>query len=275
VSSISEKLGAILQAKNNIKTVIEDKGVSMSDNPPFGEYAGRIADIAAGGGAPEIDLDTGRREYTAQTSGIWTVPDGVYWVRITAVGAGGGGGGMSTSTYPSTSNITAWGASGGGSSGELRFFEVFVEPGDTLDISIGAGGSYGAAGASPTYDSGAGWGGGSTVIKLIREGVLIEEYRALGGKGGGGGIFKGDTSFTDTGGAGGAAVSEYAVKGFNGTSGYHKSSGSGFKGKAGGYGSVFKKNGTEYGRGGAGLQYAASPAYSTAAGLNGIVILQY
>jgi len=97
----------------------------------------------------------------------WTVPSGVYKVKIIAIGGGGGGGGGYSNTY----------TGGKGSAGITLYAEMLVTPGTELGIIIGAGGSGGAGGSSPT----AGANGGVTEITFDNNVVLY----ATGGGGGG------------------------------------------------------------------------------------------
>jgi len=97
----------------------------------------------------------------------WTVPPGVYKIKILTYGAGGGGGGGYSSTY----------TGGGGGAGGAAYAEVAVTPGSTVNITVGAGGSGGAGGASPT----AGGSGGFTSVNI--SGVSV--CAAWGGGGGG------------------------------------------------------------------------------------------
>lgn len=54
--SIAEKLQSIYDSKQNIKTSIEAKGVTVGD-APFSQYPDKIASIQGGGGNPELILD--------------------------------------------------------------------------------------------------------------------------------------------------------------------------------------------------------------------------
>jgi len=96
----------------------------------------------------------------------WTVPTGVYKIKVLAIGGGGGGGGGYSSTY----------VGGGGASGGIVFAEVLVAPDTELNIIIGGGGSPGTGGASPT----AGGGGGNTIIN-ISNGALMAVFYGNGG----------------------------------------------------------------------------------------------
>lgn len=66
----------------------------------------------------------------------WTVPNGVYRIFIQVYGAGGGGGGAQ---YTS-----AAAAGAGGGAGATAWKILTVEPGDSVAIVVGAGGTFGA-----------------------------------------------------------------------------------------------------------------------------------
>jgi len=111
----------------------------------------------------------------------WTVPTGVYRVKIIAI-AGGGGGGGGSANY----------AGGGGGAGAISYAEAQVNPGDVLNIQVGGGGSPGTGGSTPT----AGGNGGSTQVLDPAGNVIV---KALGGGGG----QPGGTSAAGVGGGGG------------------------------------------------------------------------
>jgi len=96
----------------------------------------------------------------------WQVPVNVKWIKAVIVGGGGGGGGGS-SAY----------CGGGGGGGGSIITQIFVNPGEILNISVGAGGSGGTGGTSPTN----GLNGGNSQISLS-DGTTLT---VLGGGGGG------------------------------------------------------------------------------------------
>ena len=100
------------------------------------------------------------------TSQNWTVPSGVHKIKVLAIGGGGGGGGGSSSYV-----------GGGGGSGSIGYAEVFVQPGITLNIQVGAGGSAGTGGASPT----AGGSGGASQIQYYPSQPIISGQFGNGG----------------------------------------------------------------------------------------------
>lgn len=110
----------------------------------------RVAEICDENGANCVDVseglgggavsEPGSQIFTS--SGTFTVPAGVNMVYVTAVGGGGGGGGGVASGYDV--NIAASGG-GGGSGYYVEDKMVFVTPGSSIPITIGAGGNGGAA----------------------------------------------------------------------------------------------------------------------------------
>lgn len=112
----------------------------------------------------------------------YTVPDGIYMLYVSAAAGGGGGGGCN---YDSSKY-------GGGGGGGAAVFNraIFVEPGEQISITVGAGGAGGDYNSSGTGETGA--NGGNTIFGSY--------FTLLGGKGGTGG--------STTGGDGGAAGGE-------------------------------------------------------------------
>lgn len=119
----------------------------------------RITALAQAIGADIKDLyaqlmNPNFRQYHHQlftTSGTWTVPAGVNLIWVDMVGGGGGGGGGHASA-------TTGGGGGGGPSGVwFRWYPCVVVPGETLSVTIGAGGAGGSVGVS-------GGSGGDTVL---------------------------------------------------------------------------------------------------------------
>ena len=98
------------------------------------------------------------------SSGTFTVPAGVYHLKeVTVWGAGGGGGGSSGTNSSS---------SGGGGGGYAKAYAVACVPGQTITVTVGAGGvggtgpAYGSDGGTSTFGStspvsATGGGGGS------------------------------------------------------------------------------------------------------------------
>ena len=74
---------------------------------------------------------TGYQEWTTDQSTTFTVPDGVYFMKLYGAGAGGGAAGA----YYTTAG------QGGGGGGYVNGVEVECTPGSTISITVGAGGS--------------------------------------------------------------------------------------------------------------------------------------
>ncbi|EHH68369.1 glycine-rich domain-containing protein [Gluconobacter morbifer] len=128
-----------------------------------------------------------------QATGNFTVPAGVYRIRLRFRGGGGGGGaGGSNST-------SAVSAGGGGAAGAFLDLILAVQPGNNVSWVIGAAGSPG------TYNGSSGTAGGDTIVYLSG----VEVARAKGGTGGAnatsGGVGQGGTggSFSVTASVGG------------------------------------------------------------------------
>ncbi|MBF0859429.1 hypothetical protein HKD24_09400 [Gluconobacter sp. LMG 31484] len=141
-----------------------------------------------------------------QATGNFTVPEGVFRVRLRFRGGGGGGGaGGSNST-------SAVSAGGGGGAGAYLDVILNVQPGNNVSWVIGAGGSPGA------YNGTSGTSGGDTIVYLSG----MEVARAAGGSGG---------ANATSGGVGkGGAGAAYSISG-NSIAGYE-----GHAGPGGGYG---------------------------------------
>ena len=139
-------------------------------------------------------------EYTTVGTYTFTVPARV--LRITAILVGGGGGGgagytSDTDTY----------AGGGGGGGETVLAWYPVSPGQSLSITVGAGGAGGTGGGTATPAAGADGGDSSIGTDIV----------AAGGKGG----RPGSSAGNGAGGAGGAGttINKYKQGGFIGDAG--------------------------------------------------------
>lgn len=187
--------------------------------------------------------------FTAAGAWTWTVPAGVYAVRLEAWGGGAGGGGSSGGGF----------MSGGGASGAYGLSYLTVVPGDVLSGAIGAGGAGGTT--APT----AGVVGGNTTVLL--NGVL--QGTATGG--GGGGQAGGAPNY----GGQGNNVSgswNFSATGDSGTGGQTAGAKGGTAPRGGVGGAVLAggcQNGGNPGGGGSGSQAAGC------AGGNGWVYLEY
>lgn len=122
----------------------------------------------------------GKQEYTTPGSHTFTVPAGVYWVLVSAIGGGGGCGVNKTTVFAS------FGCGAGGAGEHIIEAPLATTPGGTVSIVVGAGGAGGVAnvqGVNAHAAEGpggfdAGNGGGSTTVGPF---VVLGGYGGLGG----------------------------------------------------------------------------------------------
>jgi hypothetical protein len=158
----------------------------------------------------------GQQEYISASGAFtFTVPAGVTQVSAVCIGGGGGGSGGEVGRNQGM---------GGGGGGGLAYGTFAVTPGETLNITVGAGGTSSAGNAG-------GNGGASTIVRGATT--------LLSGGGGGGGPFRstaggGVGTSTGTarisggqGGTGGGATSNDAGGGGGGAGGYLGNGGAG------------------------------------------------
>lgn len=110
---------------------------------------------------PNKKLNT--QTFTTVGANNFVVPDGVHYIWVEAWGAGGGGGG---------SVVSINNGSGGGAGGGFKSYMHQVTPGETVVITIGAGGAGGTTGDGAS--------GGTTSINSPSFGTVS----ILGGQGG-------------------------------------------------------------------------------------------
>lgn len=179
----------------------------------------------------------GKNRHVIVSTGNFTVPAGVYMVRVRGVGGGGGGGGTSG----------AGGGGGGGGGGGAFDSLVAVTPGQVIAVTIGAGGASGGAASGAGGNGGA---GGETSFGTL--------YTAAGGLGGAAATTGGNSS----GGAPGQANGGYPnFSGGYGTDGQFFTGGdNGFGGQGGS--SIF-------GSGGRGSNDTTGPSNAVALGSGG------
>jgi len=186
---------------------------SLYDNP--------TAIAQRGSGAP-WNNGVGAIAVLASGSGNWTVPDGVYRIKVTAIGGGGGGYGAGSPTAGGNTTFSTLTANGGGvgaatsggaggsaSGGDLNFTgqrggqfnttngEYYQGGGDSMFGQGGrpgeAGTGYGAGGGAVVVVPGinvSGGGGGGTAIKVFTTtpgGTLAYSVGAAGAGGAGSG----------------------------------------------------------------------------------------
>ena len=112
-------------------------------------------------------------EFTA--SGTWTKPSGATFVMVEAWGAGGGGG---SGRRGSSATHRCPGIGGGGGAYVQRLFRA-ADLGSTVTVTIGAGGTGGAAVTANNTDGNPGNTGGNTTF-----GSFLTAYGANGGSAG-------------------------------------------------------------------------------------------
>ena len=133
-----------------------------------------------------ISKVTGSRTFTS--SGTFTVPYGVTSVTVFCVGGGGGGGhGSATHIYSGVSNIQTHDGSGGGGGGGGRCNRgtLSVTAGQTIIVTVGAGGGSGGTGGTTTFSSISASGGSPGAAG--QSGNKNINYGGSGGSGGSGG----------------------------------------------------------------------------------------
>lgn len=182
---------------------------------PTGEPAGTHADtifIETDIGTYSVPvtltvISTGVKEYIVPGTYTWTVPLGVSSATVEMVAGGGGGGG--------STEVGNGGAGGGGGSGGYKNFTIALTAGETITISVGAGGAGapfvgrnpGAIGAE-----GPGLSGGSSYITSLAGTHTVTGggggTSGTGGSGGGGGL--GGTGDGNVGFGGQAGTNDYS-----------------------------------------------------------------
>jgi hypothetical protein len=144
------------------------------------------------------------RSYSSPGNYQWIVPDGLSSVQVLLAGGGGGGGGGNSyedPEYGSTVN-----AGGGGGGGEVKQLTYNVTPGQTIYITVGAGGTAGPAGSNGSGGTITTINGGITGL-VTANGGLAGTSAGVGGNSGSGGL--GSAS----GGGGGASNATSVVGG--------------------------------------------------------------
>ena len=239
-----------------------------------------------------LNAQTTQQSFTSSTT--WTIPTGVLEVTIECWGAGGGGGHIG--------NHFTWGAAGGGG-GAYAQQTFTVTAGQTIEITVGTGGS-GGSGTNNGGDSYAKYNGTTQVLAKGGNGVADDETDnpGTGGQasacigtvaysGGNGG--KGSTgTWCGTGGGGAAAgaggnggnggdgATGSLFNNYPGTAGVIASgsthSGNGAEGVVSHIGGTTGNNGNNYGGGGSGGATALGILTANGGnGANGLVVITY
>ena len=207
----------------------------------------------------QLHLATNTASFTTAGTTTWTVPTGVFRVRVRLVGGGGGGaGGNGASTW----------SSGGGASGGYSEGFVSVTPGQVIVVTIGAGGAGSAQG-----NGNSGSTGGTTSFGAFMS--------ATGGSGGFGG-----TSTSSGGspgvGSGGSELNLFGANGGDGNptsaliqGGYGASSAFGGGGRTATLNVGAIVNGLAPGSGGGGIWETGAGAQAGGNGAPGAVFLEW
>lgn len=204
------------------------------------------------------------RQFTNTTACEWTVPAGVTSIELLVVAGGGGGGATSKQSSP----LIEHNGGGGGGGEVLAVSSQAVVPGETITITVGAGGTGGNNGVTVTNGDGLdGSDGGDTT--LVFSTTTSGDVTAQGGGGGGGGGWYDGTPAYENGrpgrpGGSGGGGGTGSVNG--GAGGASTASGSGL-GYAGSIGrrstSAIAGAGHGGGAGGAATTNAVGPAYAS------------
>lgn len=155
----------------------------------------------------------------------YTVPAGVYYLKVTAIGGGGGGGGGTTSGDIESGWSSSYGGSGGGAATSSSV--IATTPGTNYAVTVGAGGAgttgTGATGGTSTFGGSvvtAGGGSGGSTSNSGAGGtsgigtLVVGGNRGAGSVGGGSTYGGGGSGGFGSGGAGssgtaGAVIVEY------------------------------------------------------------------
>ncbi|MGL4668601.1 MAG: hypothetical protein ACRCWR_11830, partial [Saezia sp.] len=155
----------LADVKTDISTLQSDVADLQNDIVPA-----TIQEIKRGVSGKLVDAEglsksgVGKNCFCYATSGIFTVPAGVFRVRVRLVGGGGGAGGSYTSLRT---------GGGGGGGGYAEGF-VDVTPGQQIPVTVGAGGAGGVPGQDGSHGGGSSFGS-----------YLSATGGSLGGGGGG------------------------------------------------------------------------------------------
>jgi hypothetical protein len=154
------------------------------------------------------------------SSGSFTVPSGVTQMRMTAIGGGAGAGNMVDGGYNND-----YGGAGGGSSGQyVSNYTISVTPGETINVTIGAGGAN--AGTAWGSANQGGTGGTTYIYTAAGTYYLLGGIGGYGGPGDAGNLYNGGTQTTTNTSLTGVAVHQ----GGNATSGLGGYGGAGITG---------------------------------------------
>lgn len=262
--------GQTVVTQGDILTAGPSVGSNVPTNYPYAPFlAGLLSSHHDGnpGQAPKINLATevqgallngGLSEQALTSSGSFTVPAGVFFVRAYVTGGGGSGSGGTAVT-----------AGGGGGAGGTAIKVCAVTPGQVVTVTVGGGGvavtgnALGNAGASSSFGSYCSATGGAGAGPIVSSGTS----GGLGGAGSGGDINidggNGNDGFY-------YATPAVSIGGVGGTSYW----GGGGRQSENGTNTFGQMNGQAFGSG-AGGAYLNSATVAGGAGAAGIVVVQW
>lgn len=195
------------------------------------------------------------------SNGTFTIPAGKTTVKATVVGGGAGGGSVNTGT-------TYAGAGGGGGGTAIKYL-TGLTPGNTISVTVGAGGSGGTSGGNGSSGGCSSISSGTQTISTVTGGggLACGNGFNTGKRGGIGGVGSGGCLNFYGSGGGGASYNA------SGTSGH---GGSSFMGGGGAGANIacnasLSRPGLSYGGGGAGAVQAGAGSN----GASGVVIFEY
>lgn len=187
----------------------------------------------------------------------WTVPAGVYWIRVGVIGGGGGGGLCQTNSGSVTGSVSG---SGGGAGGHAAGIYA-VTPGQVITIVVGAGGSTQVTGGTSSF--------GTLCSAVGGAAGLFNTSGLANSAGGAGGPAYGGTLLNMTGGFGSDGQSGGLIFAGNGAPGPF--GGGGRAGAGGGFGAT----GPGAGGGGAYDSTGTGNVFNGGAGGGGRVTVEF
>lgn len=257
---------------------VKDEGTTLSSAVTSIDFTGAGVTATNTGGAVSVAVTSGGissadiQEFTTAGTSTWTKPAGAKLVYILAFG-GGGGGGSGRRRASGSSATAAFGGGGGGAGGRSELWIPAAALGSTETVTVGPGGTGGAATTVDDTNGNAGSSGDSSLFGSLvaaRAGAGASGGSTTGagsgnsGGGGADGITSGGTSYTASGGAGGLSSSSagsrggYRAGGGGGGVGFAAASTTATNGQAGGLGGANYSNSTVSTGGGGALGLAES-----------------
>lgn len=253
--SVSASTGAVTVANTGVTSAVAGTGIGVSgatgavtftNSGVTSIVAGSGITVSGATGAVTVNASAGGiNSQVFTSSGTFTIPSGVTKVKITALGGGGGGAGV-----PGSCLFTP--GYSGGYGGTAIAYVTGLTPGGTISITVGAGGTAGAAGNNA---GGAGGTSSAGAYASASGGVGGGNTSGTWGAGGAGtvGTFIGK-------GAGGATVTNGSLFGIGGAT--RTTDGTG-------------NAGTGYGAPGSGGATSSAATFAGGAGSAGMVLVEW